>query len=109
MTPTLLTPFYDQKARGKRRSRFLYISHSLVDAATDNPTITASYNTDPGSETYTAITPALTETTGMVRSRLPISVSSLGFAAKLVMTNASSDSRIYALETDGHPNEGSAL
>jgi hypothetical protein len=108
VAPVLETGLFPLEGQGKKRVRHIYVSHDTRDAASDNPVQTVSYLTDPSSDSYTALSPTLTETTGRERERVAVNEEPLyGVAVKVAQTNASSETRLYALEVDAHPLEGS--
>jgi hypothetical protein len=108
VAPVVETGIYPVRGEGKKRFRHAYISYDLRDAASDNPTLTVSYLTDPAGTSYTALSPTLTETTARDRKRVAFGAApTYGVAVKVAQTNASSDTRLYALETDAHLLEGS--
>jgi hypothetical protein len=110
VTPVLETGIYDLNSTALKRWKQFYLAHDTRDAGTDNPTQTVSYLTDPAGTSYTALSPAFTETTSRDRKRRQISgPQSHGMAFKIAQTNASSDSRIYALEAEVEAKEGSRL
>jgi hypothetical protein len=108
VAPVLETGFYNFKSRAKKRVRHVYVSHDTRDAASDNPAQTVSYLTSPEATSYTALSPTLTETTAMTRVRRSLGAAPTnGIAFKLAQSNASSDTRLYAIEADVHGQEGS--
>ena len=83
------------------------VTESHVVAATDNPTMAVSYIKNP-EDAYTSLA-TITETTNKSRQKIPLRVSSDAVGLKLVQSNASSDTRIYALEAEVSRREGSRL
>lgn len=107
VAPILETAYFQGDAGGSRRWRGIFVSYDMRDAATDNPTQTVSVVKNP-EDAYTALSPPLAETTDYKDpARLPLNFRSSGIAAKLAQTNASTDTRIYAIQADGHPQESS--
>jgi len=78
----------------------------MADAATDNPLLTLSYQTDLASSSYTTLG-TLAETTSWQSKPLRLDVRSEGMAFKIAQTNASSDTRFYSLEAEQMPMEQS--
>jgi hypothetical protein len=99
VTPVLETPHYIQKPGSKRWGQ-LYVKHHISDAASDNPTLTLSYQTDLVSSSYTALSTTLAENTAHERERVPLRVKSEGVQLKIHQTNASAETRLYGLEAD---------
>lgn len=94
----------------------LYFNYDLRDAASDNPTLVASYVTTPESTSYTNFAVALDETTVLKRkgrsfgpsgARGGVMAAALGI--KLTQTANSSDTRIYSLESEMEAIEGSRV
>ncbi len=105
--PYVELPFY-LGGYGKKTWKGVYLTHDTRDAASDNPTQTISYVTSPEATSYTSLG-SLSETTVMDRKRLAMRFSSSGVGFKVAQTNASADTRIYALEADVHGREQSRL
>lgn len=109
MTPTLWTPYYMLGSQGKKRTKYVYLSYELLDAGTDDPTLTVAFALTPETATYTSLTPTFPETTTRDRQRVALARASAGVALKITQTGPSEDTRIYALETDAYAQEGSRL
>jgi hypothetical protein len=107
VTPIYETGFYQGNRMEVVNTRRLFVLYDIRDAATDNPTLIVSYLTSPESSSYTALSPTLTETTEITKTALDVNDDGYGFAFKIAQTNASSDTRLYALAADLHPREGS--
>lgn len=108
VAPVVETGIYPIEGQGKKRVKHIYVSYDERDAASDNPALTVSYLTDPASSSYTALSPTLPETTGRDRKRRALgSVPAYGYAFKIAQANASSDTRLYALEADVGLHEAS--
>lgn len=105
--PVLETPHYKGKP-GLKRWRRLYASYGLTDAATDNPTLQVSYNTDPVATSYSN-TGSFVETSAYTRQRMDVKPRSEGVQFKLVQTAASANTYLHALEAEVHTLEGSKL
>ena len=101
VTPMLETPFYEF-GRGKDRVRRCYVTYDLRDAATDDPELNVSYITTPEATSYTATTPAMLETSARNRTRRDVRTADGGVAFKIEQTYASSDTRLWNLEAEGH-------
>jgi hypothetical protein len=101
------TPFYEF-GKGLDLVRDAYVTFDLRDAASDNPTLTVGYVTDPEDSSYTTAA-TLSETTARDRKRATINRVGLGFGLKISQTNASSDSRLYAIDADGYGLEEDRL
>lgn len=99
VTPVIELPHYYGKP-GKKRWKRLYLKYHMTDAATDNPTLTAAYQTDLASTSYTSISPALAETTAVTRARLPLNFAAEGMSLKLTQANASANTYLYGIEAD---------
>lgn len=94
-------------SQGLTRWNRFYLSYDLRDAATDNPTMTMSYVASPGGTSYTAMAPALPETTDWSRAGRSFGPSgSRGgkiaptVALKVAQTVASADTSIYTLQAE---------
>jgi len=98
-------PFFLGK-RGLKRWKRIWSSYYMADAATDNPLLTLSYQTDLASSSYTTLG-TLAETTSWQSKPLRLDVRSEGMAFKIAQTNASSDTRFYSLEAEQMPMEQS--
>lgn len=93
------TPFYELGSPGLKVLKALYVGYSLVDHASDNPSIAVSYITTPEETSYTALG-TLTEQAAYDRQRLQIGGRGHGVAFKFTRS-AAGDHRGYdlALET----------
>ena len=95
--------------------RRAYLNYDIRDAASDNPTLTLSYITSPENTSYTAITDlagsgdTLDETSTITRARRFVNKSAIGAAFKVAQSNASSDTRLYALEVERHAREATRV
>lgn len=101
-------------AQAKQTWRSLYPIFDMRDAASDNPSIRISVIGTPEDTTYTDATggslpPDLTETSEWTRVRRLINFPANGLAYKMVQSNASSDTRIYAVEAEYAGREGSRV
>jgi hypothetical protein len=92
----------------------LYLSYDLRDAASDNPTLQASFIETPEATSYTTLAQTMAETTAQERARFDFGivgerngkiVDALGL--KIVQTAASSDTRISSLDAESEAIEGS--
>jgi hypothetical protein len=114
VTPVLETGFYRGR-QGLKRFLNAFVDYDLRDAATDNPTLTLSYITEPEATSYTAVTKldgsayTLAETSRSERVRRKLNEQTDGIALKLAQTNASSVTKLYELEATVRPLEGSRL
>jgi hypothetical protein len=110
------TPFYEF-GTGLDLVRDVYVTYDLEDAATDDPTITVGFVTDPSETAYTNVESASAtnvtytfgETTSRTRRRGTVNRTGLGFALKVLQTNASADCRIWSVEADGYGLEEDRL
>jgi hypothetical protein len=114
IAPVLETPFYGAERPGKKSWRRAYVSYDLRDAATDNPTLSLSYITSPEATSYTAVSGTFPESAARTRQRKALNattggVVSEGIGLKVTQTNASSDTRLYALEADLRLRERSRI
>lgn len=109
MAPTFTSGWFPFSGQGKKRVRNAYLSYYQVDAATDNPVLTLAYALTPETDSYTNLAPTLAETTAKDRVRIPVDRQTAGISFKLTQTGPSSDTRIFALEVDTLPQEGSKL
>lgn len=112
VTPVLETPYFWDVETGDKMWRRIYARYDLVDAASDNPTITVSYAIDPNGS-YTSISNALTETSaGYDDARRTIGSSGKrapGMAFKFAQSNASANTRMSALLAEIHTREPSRV
>ncbi|MBI3936418.1 MAG: hypothetical protein HY323_05530 [Betaproteobacteria bacterium] len=109
VTPILESGLLSFGSQARKRFKKVYLSYDCRDAATDNPTLTASYLTSPEATSYTALSPTFAETTARTRKRVALPKAAYGVALKVAQTNASSDTRIYALEAEISPSEASRV
>lgn len=109
VTPVLETGLYDANSPVLKRWKHGYLSYLLEDAATDNPALTMSYLRSPEETSYTAISPTLPENTRRERKRVPLAFQDYGVALKIAQTNASADTRLFAIEAEVEAKEGSRL
>jgi hypothetical protein len=107
VTPVLETPFFYSQP-GKKTWKQVYAAYDIRDAASDNPVITVSYTKTPQGS-YTALGTTLAETADYFRARIPLRFPADGIAFKFAQSNASTDTRLYALQTDVHSREPSRL
>jgi hypothetical protein len=107
--PVWETGLYDLDSFYLKNWGDVYLNYDMRDAASDNPALTLSYLTDPASTSYTALSPTFAETTTRARARVTLNQAKYGVAFKCAQANASSDTRIYGIEADVSPQEGSAL
>lgn len=96
----LLETGYFEGPIGPKTLKNLYVGYDLRDAASDNPSLTASYIDSPEQTSYTTITPSLQETLKYGRQALQLGVVVSGVAFKIAQTGASGDTRLYGLEAD---------
>lgn len=77
------------------------ISYDMADAATDNPTLAVSVAPGLEAATFTAVSESpLAETSGLLRKRFTVGKQSQAVNIKILQTNASSKTEVYAMETD---------
>lgn len=107
MSPKLFSPYYLFDSKGGKRIRHVYLTAFIQDSNSNDPQLTMAYNLVPESETYTALSPVLGATGVMARNRFAVNQRGNGVAFRLSMSGGASGTRIYALETDSHPIEGS--
>lgn len=105
VAPVIEFPFF--KGQGEASWKWAYLKHDTRDASSDNPTQTISYITSPEATSYTAISTTLAESSAQTRPRVPLRFNSEGVGFKVAQSNASSDTRIYALLADVHGRESS--
>lgn len=103
--PLLDTPYYYYK-RGTKQWVRGYLTHDTRDAASDNPVQQLSYAKSPELTSYTNAGTAMPESTQMKRDHRSLGFASEGVSFRIQQTNASSDTRIYAIEADVVPREG---
>lgn len=96
-------------SQSKGRLKRAYVGYDLRDAASDNPTIAASYIKSPEATSYTSITGALAETTEKAWVRRAVNKATFGIGLKLAQTTASAQTRLYEIGFEGHPREGSRV
>jgi hypothetical protein len=114
VTPVLETPWFPI-GPSKSPIRDIYVAYDLRDAASDNPTLTLSYVLSPENTSYTAVSDfsgsayTLAETSEFTRVRRNLRKAGFGVALKLAQSNASSDTRLYRLETDSHKREATRV
>jgi hypothetical protein len=102
--PILETPFYNMGTSGIKRIRNVYVEYDIRNAGA----LRVSAVTTPESgAAYTTVTPDLATTTAMRRAPVGIRKAALGVGLKITQTLASSDTRIYGVEAEGHPQERS--
>ena len=106
VTWSMETPFFLGR-RGLKRHKRLWSSYYMADAASDNPALTVSYTTDLAGSSYTALSPTLAETSTWECEPLELNQRSEGFQIKVAQSNASADTRFYALEVEQEPMEQS--
>ena len=104
--PIVEYPFFMAQP-GQKTAMRMYLGYDLRDAASDNPTLRVSYTNSPESTTYTALTPDLPETTTYQRTMLQVDAAMPGIGIKVAQLAASSDTRLYELETDMQQRERS--
>lgn len=119
-------PVYDSRfyksVPGQKTWRSLVVGYDMRDAATDNPTLTASIWRESeldvsgtqmaqglGFEFTGTISKVLAGTTKPTRAKVPLRFSSPGIAFRLAQTNASRVSMLYEMEADVHARETSRL
>ena len=114
VAPVLETIWF-KPTMGKLTWRNLYATYDCQDAAADNPVLTVSFVETPEDTTYTNITDftgaanTLAETTLYTRARRRLSFPAHGLGFKIAQTNASSVTKLWALEVDAHPREPSRV
>ncbi len=91
----------------EERIRNVYLGYDMRDSASDNPTLTVGYCTDPDATSYTSLTPTYTETTAYVRKRLPVRKQGRGFGFKISQTNASASTELHTFGYEGHVHQTS--
>ena len=112
ITPVLYTRYYSDNRVGQKRWKTAYLDYYMKDAASDNPTLTVSY--DPreygneiiGGETSIGTLAETTSTAPAYRAKLPIRYASRGVSFKISQTNPSAATNIIALLADVHAREG---
>jgi hypothetical protein len=115
VTPVIETQFFSVGA-AEGRLWDVFLAYDLRDAATDNPTITMSYVTDPTDTAYTAVTgfdgnayPYPETSTRMKRNRRQIRKTGFGIAVKLQQANASSVTHFNRLEMRSGARDASGV
>lgn len=108
VTPVVETAFWPL-GRSKARLKSVYVKYDVRDAASDNPTLAASYVTSPEATSYTSISGTLAETAEQTVARRNIRKAGFGLALKLAQSGASSASRFYEISVDAHPREDSRV
>lgn len=96
---------------GLQRWHYLYPTYECTDAAADAPFLTVSIATTPdqGAVYPKTLSPTLSATTAYKRVRIPVRLPASGLTVKITQTSASADTRLYGLEADYAPVEGSRL
>lgn len=107
VTWSLESSFFQDRP-GKKTWKSLYVAYDMRDAASDNPVLTVSSLKTPEGA-YAALSPTLSESTDMTRARLPLRFPAEGLGVKIAQTNASSATRLYAIEAEVHARELSRL
>lgn len=109
--PTIETPFYEPGGAGKKRWKYVYLTYDVREGASDDPSLGMSYTTSPETISYTALPGAtpFTETTKQERKRQRFGLATRGAAFSIAQASQSADTRVYRLEADVHPLEGSRL
>ena len=110
---TVETPWFNS---GKQKVIWAdaYVTYNVPDYASDNPTFTLSYVTDPTSTSYTAVTDSggtgytLAETTAIARVKRRLRKRSIGLGFKLVQS-ASGAALLYRLEAHIMPLDEGGL
>lgn len=105
--PSLETPFYKLGDASSKRIRRVYLSHDIRDPGGTNPYLTMSMVTSPEDTNYTALTPTFAATTAMKRRAAVVARRTNGVGFKIQQTNASSETRLYEIELEGHGLEQS--
>lgn len=105
VVPVYEGPFFQGDEMELIRWRRGYLEYDTRDAASDNPTLTLSYVTSPEATSYTAVATAFSKTTVQTKARRDIGKKALGIGFKLHQTNASSDTRVYAVGAELHALE----
>lgn len=108
VTPMLETPYYEI-SQGRDRIRRVYLTYDLRDDDGDLPTISIKFVESPEETSYTAVDTDFNVTVIRDRQRKPIGKLPLGIGFKIEQTNASSDTRLWALGLEGHGREQSHL
>ena len=73
-------PYFRLGSRGKSRLKSIYLTYDMRDAASDNPQLDTLYLTSPEATSRVGLSPTLSETTAMTRSRVPVGVAANGAA-----------------------------
>lgn len=94
---------------GKKRWKSIYPKYHCADAASDNPTVAVTYQTNLTASSYSSLA-TLSETSSASRVRVPLRIQRTeGVHFKLSQTNASSDTRLFSLEAEVVEGERSRL
>lgn len=88
--------------------RRVYLNYQLTDAASDAPTITVSYATDPAA-TYTPITATLPSNSIYTRLHRDLFFQGNGLMLKVAQTGPSADTRLHGIECEYSSLEESRL
>lgn len=89
--------------------RRIYLTNEITDAASDNPYLTISYQTDLALSSYIALSPTLTENTTFQREHRNIFRQGNGIMFKVAQSGASGDTRLHSLEIEYTSLETSRL
>lgn len=103
--PQLETAFWTLNAQGEKRIRRAYVTYGLTDGG-GSPSMTVSFVTSPEeSAAYTAAPETLGPTTSTMierPKRVYINRKALGIGLKIVQSGRSTDTRLSAIEIEGH-------
>lgn len=106
VTPILETPYYMGK-QGLKRWRRMYLTYGMTDAATDNPTLAVSEQTDPESASYSSV--ASFSESAYTRQRMDLAERTMGVQLKVAQANASANTFLHAIGAETRPLEESKL
>lgn len=80
------------------------LTYDMRDAATDDPTLAVSFAENVTAPSFTACPESpLAETTDVTRKRFTVNREAQGLTVKLAQSNASSLTRVYAVEVEERP------
>jgi hypothetical protein len=107
--PSLETPFYNMGNEAIKRIRNIYVTYDIRTAGA-SPTLQVAYTLDPTvGSAYTVSDHQLPTTVTQRRSPVGVRKPALGVGFKIDQLIPSADTRIYAIEAEGHgeePNRG---
>lgn len=100
VAPKLETGIYKLKSEGEKRWRHIYLNYYLTDTGSPDPNFTISYVTDPADAGHTSFGSFSMTGATRERRRLKLGRPASGVGLKIQQSNASGDTRIYAIEGD---------